>query len=123
MWPSQEIPSTAISSHGTGCELSLTADETTLLLWLQIELLHVPRLAAQPGGSMLEIFHSTKCSNHFDVCWCGLDHPDLIEGKKRNPPRKLARTVVCLSLNTDVVNFSNEPQKLQDECIRTRIKL
>ena len=41
-------------SHGTGCELSLTADET-LLLWLQIELLHVPRLAAQPGGSMLEI--------------------------------------------------------------------
>ena len=51
---------------------------------------------------------------YFDVCWCSLDRPDLIEGKKRNPPRNWRGLFRFVSLlNTDVVNFSNEPQKIK----------
>ena len=75
------------SSHGTGFELSVTADVTTLLQRLENWASSCSTSCWQPDGSMLEIFHSTKCFNHFDVCWCGLDRPDLIEGKMRKPSR------------------------------------
>ena len=59
-------------------------------------------------------------SNHFDVCWCGLDRPD---GKVRKPSRNWRGLFRFVSLWIPTWQAFHWTSKKQDECIRTKIKL